>query len=295
MISKKGILGKTLCFLGVLLAASVSALDIVKDGKSDYVIYHDAKAPKSVIQGAKELQDYCRKVTGCTLPIVKSPAPRMISLGENEASKAANVTAKGILVEGFAVVVRNGSVYVIGEDTPDGGQCPGGGFSNGTRNGVYSLLERCFGVRWLMPGPHGEYYVEKRTISVPDEGFREEPGFMNRQVPYIQEFSRISKEWGQHQKLGQSIYLQAPHNWKAVCPPQMFDKHPEWYAITNGKREYPVGRSYKLCITNPSTIQRFIDAACEHFKNNPKSTSFSLSPNDGGRGWCECENCRKFY
>ena len=291
----KGILKKMVYCTVMTLAAGASALDIVRDGKSDYVIYHDPKAPKSVIQGAKELQDYCKKVTGYVMPIAKKPAQHMISLGENKASKAAKISAKGIELEGFAVVVRDGSVYIIGEDTPDGRRCKGGGVSNGTRNGVYTFLEKCFGVRWLMPGPYGEYYPEKKTVSVPDEGFKEEPGFLNRRLPYIQEFSKMSQVWSARQKLGFSLYINSPHNWKPVCPPEMFDKHPEWYAMIKGKREYPVGRTYKLCITNPSTIQRFIDYACDYFKKHPNETTFSLSPSDGSHSWCECENCTKLY
>ena len=294
-LAMRNILKKAVCSMAVTFAAGVNALDIVCDGKSEYVIYHGAKAPKSVVQGAKELQHYCKKVTGCTLPIVKEPAPHMISLGENKASKEANVSAKGLELEGFAVAVKNGSVFIIGEDTPDGQHCKGGGVSNGTRNGVYSFLEKCFGVRWLMPGPYGDYYVNKKTISVPEAGFTEEPGFLNRQVPYIQEFTAPAKRWGERQKLGWSLYLQAPHSWIKVCPPEMFDKHPEWYAMIKGKREYPVGRTYKICVTNPSTIQHFIDAACEHFRKEPASTMFSLSPSDGRKGWCECENCSKLY
>ena len=51
------------------------ALDIVKDGKSDFVIYHAQEAPDSVIEGAKDLQTYCEKVTGVKLPISTLPRP----------------------------------------------------------------------------------------------------------------------------------------------------------------------------------------------------------------------------
>ena len=52
----RNILKKAVCCMAVTLVASVNALDIVRDGKSEFVIYHDVKAPKSVVQGAKELQ-----------------------------------------------------------------------------------------------------------------------------------------------------------------------------------------------------------------------------------------------
>ena len=230
-------------FLGRMLLSAIAvastaalALDIVKDGKSDFVIYHAKTAPGSVIEGAKDLQTYCEKVTGVKLPIVNAPAPKMISLGANT---AAGVTAEGIPLEGYRVFVKNGSVFVIGEDTPNGQRCYGGGVSNGTRNGVYALLEECFGIRWVMPGPYGDYYVAKPTVTVPDGGFASAPGFLNRRLPYIQEFTDVSKQWGKRQKLGWSLYLNHSHNWAQVCPADMYETHPEWFAMHGGVREQP--------------------------------------------------------
>lgn len=291
----KKVVGVSLACAAALTGSVAWALDIVKDGKSNFVIYHDAKAPKSIIQGAKDLQEYCLKVTGYNMPIVTKTAANMISLGVNEASRAAGLSAEGIPLEGYNIIVKNGSVYILGEDTPDGQRCHGGGISNATRNGIYTLLEECFGVRWLMPGPYGDWFVSKKTVSVPDAGLKGEPGFLNRRLPYIQEFTKSVVTWGDRHKLGYSLYINRPHSWLQVCPPHMFDKHPEWYAMRKGKREYPVGRTYKLCVTNRSTIQHFIDSACEYFKKNPKETTFSLTPSDGQYGWCECPTCAKMY
>ncbi len=138
------------CSLAFASAGGV-AMELVKDGKSEFIIYHEADAPSSIVHAAKDLQDYCRKVTGWTLPIVDNVAANMISLGVNSASRVAGLTAEGIPLEGFAKTVKDGSVYVLGEDTPDGERCAGGGVSNGTSNGVYTLLEECFGVRWRFP------------------------------------------------------------------------------------------------------------------------------------------------
>ncbi|MBP5640555.1 MAG: DUF4838 domain-containing protein [Victivallales bacterium] len=282
---------KALLTMALLATAATWALDIVQNGKSNFVIYHDAKAPTSVLEGAKDLQEYCQKVTGIKLPIVNQPSQKMISLGANPAS---GVTAEGIPLEGYRIIVKNGSVFVIGEDTPNGKRCYGGGVSNGTRNGVYALLEECFGVRWVMPGPYGDYYEHKDTVTVPDSGIESAPGFLNRRLPYIQEFTDVSKEWGRRQKLGWSLFLYHSHNWVPVCTVDMFEDHPEWYAMHGGVREQPSGDRYMLCISNPSTIQRFADAACEYFAKNPLNSTFSLSPSDGG-GWCECDECKKMY
>ncbi|HQX53003.1 MAG TPA: hypothetical protein PLY87_17870 [Planctomycetaceae bacterium] len=58
-------------------AAAVSAqpIDLIQDGASRYVIYHEVTAPRSVAQAAAELQDYLQRVSGAKLPIVNRPRP----------------------------------------------------------------------------------------------------------------------------------------------------------------------------------------------------------------------------
>ncbi|MBP5638907.1 MAG: DUF4838 domain-containing protein [Victivallales bacterium] len=271
------------------------SLELVTNGQSKFTIYYDQeKATDSVRWAAQELQKYCERVTGAKLPIVSTPTSPMICLGINDAAKAAGASLDGIVPEGYEMRAANGNLFIYGEDTPNGKVCKGGGVCHGTRNGVCTLLEEAFGVRWLMPGPYGDYWPSKTTITVTDGVRRDEPGFLNRRIPYIQPQFPIVKDWEAHQKLGYSLYLEHSHNWFQVCPPSAYEKHPEWFAKSNGKTVRPAGQLYMLCMTNRSTIERYAQAAEDYFKSHPNSTCFSLSPNDGNN-WCDCPECSKYY
>lgn len=285
---------RILLALVVLAAGAVFGLDLVKDGRSAFVIYIEEDAPPSVVEAATDLQAYCQQVTGAKLAIVHTAAKPMISLGATKAATAAGVTSAGLEWEGFRIKPLNGDLFILGPDTAQGERTPQGGTSNGTRNGVATLLEDYFGVRWLMPGSQGDYVPQRPTISVPDTERVEAPGFLNRRLPYIQPNAAGVAQWSRRQKLGYSLLLSHGHNWIRTCPPEMFTEHPEWYMVSGGQRTPPSGDYYKLCQTNPSTIRRFAEAACDYFTRNPHSTCFSLSPSDGG-GWCECETCKSYY
>lgn len=280
--------------LGVALFTSCHAapLALVQGGRSNFVIYVAAEAPASVKGAAAELRDYVQKATGAPLPIVNTPREPMICLGDNPVAQRAGMSAANLPMEGFRIVTKGRNLYILGPDTPDGQRTPQGGTSTGTRNGVYAFLERFLGIRFLMPGPHGDYIPKSATVILPETDVTDAPFFRNRRVPYTQERRPEVIRWWERQRLGWSLYLSHGHNWD-VIPPSAFDAHPDWFAERGGVRVPPVGR-YKLCVTNEGLIRAFADAAIRHFDQNPESTCFSLSPSDSG-GWCECARCTALY
>lgn len=54
----------------LLAAASVPAVPLVEQGKSDYHIYSSPSATAAEQYAASVLQDYVARISGCTLPIV---------------------------------------------------------------------------------------------------------------------------------------------------------------------------------------------------------------------------------
>jgi len=282
-----------LCLLTATLTAALAApVALVVDGKSDHVIYCDTNAPSSVKTAATELQTYVEQVTGAKLPVVNEPKEPMVCVGANAASTAARVTTDGLALEGWRVAVRGRNLYILGPDTADDEQTPQGGTSNGTRNAACMFIEKFLGVRWLMPGPHGDYVPKMASVTIPDQDLQGAPFFLNRRVPYIQENRAEVKQWGARQRLGLSLSLYHSHNWTAIKP-EAFTQHPDWFAESGGVRVPPTGR-YKLCVTNPGLIRAFADAAIAYFDANPKATCFSLSPADSA-GWCECAHCKALY
>ena len=64
---------KKILFLSALLAATLlSAMPVVRNGKSDYVIVIAPNAPQEALRAAaNDLRTYIFKATGAKLPIVK--------------------------------------------------------------------------------------------------------------------------------------------------------------------------------------------------------------------------------
>ena len=145
--------------------AAAGEIRLTRDERSEYVIYHDTAAPSSVAMAGSELQHYLFKVTGARVAILHEPRRPMICLGENAASRASGLSAENLPVEGFRIVTKDGNVYVLGPDTAGGDRTPGGGASTGTRNGTYALIERFLGVRWLVPGKHGDYVPKAASVT----------------------------------------------------------------------------------------------------------------------------------
>jgi len=287
----------TTCILVFVLAvaaeASAGPVPLIQNRRSDYVIYYESTAPSSVAQAASELQEYLFRVSDTKLAIVHSPRKKMISLGDNAASLKADLLGAVIPWEGFWIITKGENIFILGRDTATAELTPGGGTSTGTRNGTYEFIERFLGVRWLIPGEHGDYVPKLASITIPDTDFTDAPVLLNRRLPYTQERRLEVKHWWRRQRLGWSLYLTHEHNWRRTIPAAHFDKHPDWFPERGGVRIPPTGR-YKLCTTNPGLVGAYANATIAYFDQHPRATCYSLSPSDSA-GYCECEQCSALY
>ena len=279
--------------LGLASQGLAAPVELVRDQASAFVIYHDSNAPSSVVMAASELQDHVDKVSGARLAVVQRAGAPMICLGDNAASRAAGLSTETIPWEGFRIVTKDKNIFILGRDTADDELTPDGGSSSGTRNGTYAFIERFLGVRWLVPGEHGDYVPKRSSITISETDVSDAPFFVNRRVPYTQQGRREVKRWWARQRLGWNLYLTHGHNWRRTIPASHFDEHPDWFPERGGIRVPPTGR-YKLCTTNPGLIRAFADATIAYFDRNPNATCYSLSPSDSA-GYCECERCRELY
>ena len=304
-------------------ARSQAATSIVAESKSSFSIVQPEKAPASLQAAALELQRDIQKATGVKLPLQKDSekiSGPFLSLGATKQAAAASVNAQGVADEGFRILTKNGSLFIIGPDTaatigserdtlpnetyklePD---VPGpqltknGGFSYGTANGVYTFLEDYLGVRWLMPGDLGLDVPTTTSFTVPDVDRTEVPLFIYRDLIFLQN-TRAVAQWRDHQKLGFSFRLNSNHNWIETVKQEQYKEHPDWFAMINGKRPAPPmtrpgSIHYKLETTNPELIQFFADKAIEALKADPYANTFSLTPSDA-RGYSESPESKAFY
>ena len=192
----------------------------------------------------------------------------------------------------------------------------------GALYGTYTLLEKYMGVRWLHPGELGEHCSKTATISLskiddfqkPDMATRVQRGGTvshaydviiwrarnKMQIRHIQPhrwFGRggCSKERAEF--LSQALNIAGPSRgghsiWEQTVPVELFDKHPEYFPLKDGKRKRGTksANSMQRCVSNPEVVKLVSEYALKWCDANPKN-SFTLDACDSRNTWCDCEKC----
>ncbi|PIU88980.1 MAG: hypothetical protein COS65_29670 [Armatimonadetes bacterium CG06_land_8_20_14_3_00_66_21] len=177
-----------------------------------------------------------------------------------------------------------------------------GGSDRGTLFAVYRFLEE-LGCRWLAPDQ--EFVPTRATLNAPARDLKTAPVFNMRTFVARDEAKRA---WGvklgingfytadDPQLHGNGYYLPAAvpscHAYHELIPAEKyFDKHPEWFPLTQGERRPGRLQGAQLCVTAEGLADEFARRVIELFDADPNLNVLSISPNDG-RGWCECEQCK---
>ncbi len=217
---------------------------------------------------ASEITSYVGKMSGAQVPIrtegtLHSRLPLHIGTTAENKPLIAQLPPDS---QGFVIVARPDRINLVGAT------------SIGTLYAAYDFLER-LGCRWFMPGKTGEIVPHKPTVIIPPLEVVQEPDFVGR-------YLEGEATWAKRNRLG-GKYFPTAHSWNRHVPPKKyFDKHPEYFALVNGKRQ-----PTQLCTSNPDVIKLVAEVIKDNIRANPENPWVGIGPNDGG-GFCECENCR---
>ena len=297
------------CFSGAL-----ADVYLMKDGKdvSSVIIRKNASVVEKY--AAKELSTYLGKIAEGNAPQVTTSAvagkyPVYLEVKNDPAMKE----------ESFRITVNKKGMYITGKEDV------------GVLYGVYSILKKYGGIRWLIPGKDGEYFKVKKSISVPEGSYQESPSFFWRDFQIVcTGFSAVpeTRKWGlrnnmrfhispsviKKNKLEQyaPIHNAGGHSFSPLLhlnytgkykksglkfkdfAEKQFKEHPEYYPLIRGKRmkSFHGGNVPQPCTSNPDVIRIMGRELGEACKNMDKDHIFYLSNNDCTQ-WCECENCKK--
>lgn len=255
-----------------------------------FVIAMPAEAPPQMVRAAQELQRVVERSTGFTLKLTTA----------TEASSSIRLTTDNSLPrDGYEIRIENGSVVIAGNESEplEMWDLP----SHGTLYGTLEFLERFAGVRWLLPGEHGEDVRRQEQLRVVlKEPLRGAPGFAARSVAYLGESDRAINlrylpviDWMTRLRLTNALHPHATgygHAWDDYLTPADFVVHPEWKPSSG---EYVRnGRVTFFCTTAPGSVELFAKRVIENIGRNPKREMTSISPTDGG-GLCACERCKR--
>jgi len=283
--------------LAVSTGAAFAEMSLVSDGDPIATIYYlDQDGAADV---AAEFQHYVEAVSGATLPmeqisliqlsegtgansVIFAYGPDAIGAAglERMALPVSDVAAEGFLQASDG----QGGLIVFARD------------SAGLQYGVYDLLEQ-IGVRWYMPSDLGEQIPRRDTISFEEFTNVENPDFVLRDMWLAyggrpEEETQAYAQWRMHNKMG-GVNAKMGHNLGSIISPAEYgDTHPEYFPLIDGARMVPdEGHGWQPCTSNQDVVRIAAEKAREAFDADPSLWSYSLSPNDGWGGWCECDDC----
>jgi len=224
-------------------------------------------------EAARQIQLYCEKISGATLPIIQAGDDlkdlKPIYLGAAaDATLLVGVKAKGTDPGSFALVVadRQASIRGLSPEASFFGAC--------------ELLEQ-MGVRWFFPGELGTVIPQAKTLVLRQQSTVHVPSFPSR---YLQGVA--DDAWERNLRAGGPRFPSAHGVRLGVRPETLFQQHPEYFALRGGKRS-----TSQLCISHPAVLKLAVESTRQFFRDNSQADVIGMGANDG-RGFCECDRCK---
>ena len=272
------------------LADNANALEIVRDGKPVAMVVCANDASKLLKEAVGVLRDCIAQSSGARLNLTAGApaAGNVIYVGSGPWVKEFKVDQKGLDDDGFEILFPDTrSMLILGPT------------DWGTEFGIYDLLERYVGVRWLIPGAVGTHIPQQKTIEVPATRIRQEPVFFERSWSGFTNSNKNQLAWMRTARMPWRYNrVSFHHSLHGLLPFATYGKtNPEFYPLIDGKRWQPeMKRVWQPCFSTPGSAEEAARTIIKRFDNNPLIRTASLGINDGTtNSWCQCESCKAQY
>lgn len=101
------------------------------------------------------------------------------------------------------------------------------------------------------------------------------------------QWNKLSKRFlPELQKRGFYISM-SEHCTHIFFPRDLFDSHPEWFALINGRRQ----RNGQICYSNKKAVELLANNMIKYLKKHPEFSTIGTWPLDGGN-YCTCDGCK---
>jgi hypothetical protein len=284
-------------FLRLLLLAALAAsscsvlagLTLASRGDAKCVIVTQAGATEPERYAAEELADHLVKITGASfLTIDGEPSADRPAIIVGQGSVAAKlfpeVDFDRLGMEGVVMKLKGNKLLLAG------------GRPRGTLYAVYRFLYEQCGVRWWTPW--AMTIPIRRNLSIGALDAVEQPAFESRDPYWCAAFDgdwsarnyRNGENARREAKHGGAVrYLGFVHTFSGLVPPdKYFAKHPEWFALIDGKRN---SGYVQLCTTNPELRDFMVEQVRNRLREDPTVDILSVSQNDTYAA-CQCPVCK---
>jgi len=280
-----------------MAAAIASAQEpFFQNGRTQWKIYRSPQADQTEVYAAQELRRALKKISGADFEVVSregTPGGQAIIVGDLKNPEVRSQAGALRLTSG---AVEEVAVYTLGERLYLAGNQP-----RGALYAVYSFLQRELGVRWLWPGPGGEFMPPKSSWPLPELAFNHRSAFRYRGFHQCGAWRdhQIFREWmarnfinihrhaarAEEKRMG-FYSMWSSHNAR-VRDKAVFDEHPEYFAEVKGKRYRE-----NICFSNPGVLEYVAESMAEYLRKRPYLDLLSIFPSDN-QTYCRCEECAK--
>ena len=266
-----------------------AALVIAENGRTAYRIVIPRDATPSQEYAADELQRFIKEMSGARLPVVtdgEKPAGREILLGNNSRLPGLGISVDWARLGKEGCLLRTAGNNLVIAGSPE----------RGTLYGVYALLEDHWGCRWYTSDASLVPRREKLILPGLDETIV--PRLEYREVFWTEAFGG---DWAARNRLnsanasleeghgGKIAYKGFVHTMDGLVPADLFDAHPEYFAMRDGKRRKD---DSQRCLTNPDVLYIATENVRKWLKESPEANIVSVSQNDNFN-YCECATCHE--
>jgi len=284
-------LGALAFTLGAEKTRGAGELRLVINAKPNATIVVPERADKWTLKAAEWVTEYVEKSSGASLAIVSEnlpPAGNLISVGHTQLAARAGISAAGLKWDGCKLVAKGDTLFLLGRDQTPVGSVWTGGAAHGTCRAAVTFLEEFLGIRWFLPVPEGVLIPKRDNIAVPaglDKTVTPAFAFIHGRHPYgYNTPAAIANNYRTAIRL-LSYGGHAYYGW--LPAKKYFDKHPEYFALINGKR---TGKGNHLCSSNPEVRKILLAGIRKDFDKGYDWVA--LGQEDGYRP-CECPECDK--
>ncbi len=244
-------------------------ITLMNGGKSEYVICVADTGNHQIMRAVNFLQSYLKKIGGADIPVKAG---------------LAEIPAKAIVInpdvrtgheDAFSIVTVNKQIIITG------------GTHKGCIYGVVDLLEKQLGCRMYAPG--FEVIPKMKAVRIPKLDVKDQPVNEYRNVYGRFAEDENYRDW-QRIDVIQDVFADGyyVHTMNSLVPwAENFQKHPEYFALMNGKRIID-----QLCLSNPEVLKIALKKLEVDMALQPGKQLWSVSQNDNF-SYCQCDACKK--
>lgn len=260
-----------LCFAPAVYGQGVS---LVAQGRTNAVIVANYEGSSELKRAVDELAGYIQQVGGAKIPIENASAgDRLeIHIGQTDYVKSLKLPLNDLDGDGFRICFPAANrIVLVGPTTW------------GSEFAIYEFIERYLGVRWLFPGDLGTHIPHNPNITIPTAEIVSRPAYMSRTISTAIGNNTGEPVWLFLQRHRRHWTISHHHNLnKLISPDELYDAHPEFFPLIDGKRQKPEPEGYywQPMLHAKGIVETSVERIDKFFNDHPNETSYSLGIND---------------